>query len=133
MDKRQVLSILGLLLALVFATGTDDTNTGTKTDSSTVDLHASVTFTGSQFIITNLDNFDWTDVKLEVNPQTFSSGYTLHADVIRAGSVYTVGAMQFADSGGERFNPFTHKPQKFSVWCDTPGGKKGFYYAGWGD
>jgi len=38
--------------------------------------------------------------------------------------------MQFANSDGERFNPFSHKAQNFSISCDTPGGN-GFYYAGW--
>jgi hypothetical protein len=124
MDKRQLLSILGLLLALVLATGT-------KKEYSIVDLHANVSFTERHFIITNLDNFDWTNVKLEINPYTLSSGYTVHADVIKAGTTYTVGAMQFADSTGERFNPFTHKPQNISIWCDTPGGKSGSYNGGW--
>ena len=47
-----------------------------------------------------------------------------------AGETYTVGAMQFAKSDGEKFNPITHKPLNFSIWCDTPKGK-GFYYGSW--
>ncbi len=43
---------------------------------------------------------------------------------------YTVGVMQFAKGDGTRFNPFTTKPQKFTIWCDTPRGN-GFWGGGW--
>jgi len=41
-----------------------------------------------------------------------------------------VGAIQFAKSDGERFNPFSHKAQSFSIWCSTPSGKSG-YHGSW--
>ena len=132
MTRKHVLSVIGLLLALIMATGTDDTGTQSGGGSGTVDLHAAVSFSGAQFVISNNDDFDWTEVKLEVNSHGFTSGYTLHATRIAALETYTVGAMQFANSDGERFNPFTHKPQTFSVWCDTPNGK-GSYYGGWNE
>jgi hypothetical protein len=81
-------------------------------------------------VIENKDSFDWTNVKLEVNSKTFSSGYILKVGRMAAGETYTVGVMQFAKSDGEKFNPFTHKPLNLSIWCDTPRGK-GFYYGGW--
>jgi hypothetical protein len=40
-------------------------------------INASVSFTGTQFIITNEDKYDWTDVKLELNGGFFSGGYEL--------------------------------------------------------
>lgn len=101
-----------------------------KQSSAIVDLNAAVSFNGAQFVITNGDSFDWTNVKLEINSKTFSSGYTLKASILKAGEVYTVGAMQFAKPDGAKFNPFTHKAQNLSVWCDTPKGQ-GFYYGAW--
>ena len=78
----------------------------------------------------NRDPFDWTDCKLEVNPGFLSGGYELRAGLLRSGDTYTVGAMQFANSDGERFNPFSHKAQAFSIRCSTPKGRAG-YYGSW--
>lgn len=78
-------------------------------------LDASVSFSGTQFTITNNDSYDWTNVKMEVNGGLVRGGYVLKTNVIRAGQTYTVGAMQFAKGDGERFNPFTHKVQQFHI------------------
>ncbi|MCK4751930.1 MAG: hypothetical protein KAS75_00685 [Planctomycetes bacterium] len=115
--SRHAVSLLGLLLFLILAVG--------SVDSDSDDLNASVEFTGSQFVIENKDSFDWTNVELKVN-----SDYVLKVRRMTAGEIYTVGAMQFAKSGGEKFNPFTHKALNFSIYCDTPSGM-GFYYGGW--
>lgn len=130
---RDVVSLLSLSFLLFLAVGSTDSGGGGSSggsSSSTVDLNASVRFSGTQFIIQNKDSFDWTNVKLEVNARTFSSGYVLKSGIMAAGETYTVGAMQFAKSDGEKFNPFTHKPLNLSIWCDTPRGK-GFYYGSW--
>jgi len=78
-------------------------------------LEGSVLFTGTQFIITNNDSCDWTNVELEVN-----NGYSLHVEKIPAGTTSTVGAMQFSNSKGERFNPYTLKLKSFVITCSTP-------------
>jgi len=135
MWKNRVLTLCGLIIAALLATGTGDTDrTGGSSagtgSSTTIDLNATVRFTGTQFVIQNNNSFDWTNVELEINSGLISGGYVLNVERMRAGETYTVGAMQFAKSDGERFNPFTHKPQKLSVWCDTPRGK-GFYLGGW--
>jgi len=94
-----------------------------------------VSFDGLQFIITNLEARDWTNVRFEINPGLFSSGYTLKVQ-IEAGKTYTVGAALFANARGERFNPFTMKPQKFyilefsSQWPEQAG-LEGFAAVGW--
>lgn len=85
-------------------------------------INASVRFTGTQFIITNNDSFDWTDVKMEINGGVFSGGYDLKHPVVKAGQTYTVGAMQFANSDGQRFNPIQMKAKKFSICGKTPNG-----------
>jgi hypothetical protein len=78
-------------------------------------IAASVSFDGTDFTIANQESRDWVNVCLELNPGALSSGYTLKVQRIAANSTYRVGAMQFADSSGERFNPFTRKPLSFVI------------------
>jgi len=94
------------------------------------ELNASVSFNGKQFIIKNADSYDWSNVRLEVNGGIISGGYQLRQDLMKAGETYTVGAMQFADSDGKRFNPFQMKAQKFRITASVPGGS-GYYIAEW--
>ena len=126
--------LVGMFIIPSLVAPPNPTDTGLRekssTSSSTVDLTATVQFTGTQFVIHNRDSFDWTNVKLAVNPGTFSRGYTLTTPRLVAGETYTVGAMQLTKSDGERFNPLTHKPTNFSISCDTPRGN-GFYYGSW--
>jgi hypothetical protein len=135
MRWRNYTSLALIVIAAVLAVGTSDSGSGGGSSaggssSGSVDLNANIRFTGSQFVVSNNDSFDWTNCKLEVNPKTFGAGFKYEGASLRAGETYTVGALQFANDDGERFNPFTHKPQAFSIYCDTPQGK-GFYYGGW--
>ena len=114
------LSVLAIGLFIFLAYGSDDDG-----ESSTVDLNASVSFTGTQFVIKNNDSFDYNNAKLELNGDYVLKGYNL-----KAGETYTVGMMQFADKKGNRFTAL-QKPQNFSIWCDLSSGKNGFYYAEW--
>ena len=91
-------------------------------------MDAAIIFTGTQFIITNKNDYDWTNVKMEINSGIIRSGYVLRANRIAAGRTYTVGASQFAKSDGERFNPFSHKLMNVTITCDD----WGFYYGEWG-
>ena len=94
------------------------TSTSTTTSSQQNeprDINASVRFDGSQFTITNNEDRDWVNVRFEVNPGLISSGYTLKVQRVEANTTYTVGAMQFTKADGERFNPFTHRPQTFNI------------------
>ena len=95
-----------------------------------VSLNASVQFTGTQFIITNNDSFEWRNIKLEINSKILKSGYKLTAYIMTAGQTYTVGAMQFAKSDGTRFNPFSMKVQSIDIYCDTPKGEAS-YHGSW--
>jgi len=95
-----------------------------------IDLNASVNFTGTQFVITNNDRSAWRNVEMKINSGLVAGGYVLKTDRIEAGTTYTVGAMQFAKADGTRFDPFTMKPQKFSIQGDTPAGTR-WWYGGW--
>jgi len=117
--NKHFISVLSLCFFLALAFGSGDTK------NTTTDLKASVRFTGTQFVITNNDSFDYINAKIEVNDHYTITGYTL-----KSGEIYTVGMMQFADDEGNRFD-IMKKPQRFSIWCDLPDGNKGFYYAEW--
>ena len=69
--KKRGSTLCGIVAALLLGTGTSDSGStgGTSggSGSSSVDLSATVRFTGTQFVITNNDTFDWTNVELEIN------------------------------------------------------------------
>ena len=117
--KTHLLSVFAVVFFLFLAFGSDDT------DTSSTDLNASISFTGTQFVIKNNDSFDYNNAKLEINGKYALNGYNL-----TAGETYTVGMLQFADDDGNRFNMMI-KPQKFTISCDVEGGKHGFCYAEW--
>jgi len=116
-----------LLFRGCLTTPTTPSNTPTTT---TIDLQASVKFTGTQFVITNNNSFAWTNVLLEINPGFVANGYWLRTDRMEAGSTYTVGALQFAKDDGTRLNPYTTKPTSISIQATTPNGT-GFWSGGW--
>lgn len=122
MKKKTIylLSILSIGIFVLLAYGSEDSG-----ESSSVDLNVSVVHTGTQFVITNNDSFDYINAKLELNGDYVLKGYNL-----KAGETYTVGVMQFADKKGNRFSAL-QKPLNFSIWCDLSNGKNGFYYATW--
>jgi len=120
--KWGCLVFLAVFILMMYICGVFD-KTETPKEPDYVTLKASVRFDGSQFIITNNDSFNWTNVELEVNGALLKSGYKLKQRLMEAGTVYTVGALQFAKPDGTRLNPFTTKPQKFEIICDTPKGR----------
>lgn len=98
---------------------------------STVRLNTKVVFTGSNFIISNNDKFDWTNVELQIIPETEGSNYSLDVVKIPAGEKFSVNAGEFASKEGSNFNPNEMKPKKIRIWCDTPTQVNGSYFAGW--
>jgi len=127
-----IIGLVALVAVVMWICGVFKTEKKPETPSKPlyVDLNASVRFTGTQFIITNNDTFDWRNAELEINPGLLKSGYKLNAGLMSTGQTYTVGAMQFAKPDGTKFNPFLIKPQSINISCDTPKGK-GFYSGGW--
>ncbi len=83
---------------------------------------ASVNFTGTEFVISNLDAHVCQNSKMQVNDDYSLDGYTLESGLdtsVKSGQVqvYKVGAGQFTKKDGTRLNPFTTKPQKFYIEC----------------
>lgn len=114
------LSILTIVIFLIIAYASSE-----ESEDSMVDLNASVSFNGTQFVIRNNDTFDYNNVTLEVN-----GNYKLKDINLKAGETYTVGIMQFADKNGNRFT-LMQKPQKFYIFCDLLEGNNGYYFAEW--
>ena len=125
------LGFLVLVIIVYFIMFNPFTSQEKETQPSSIYLNASVRFTGTQFIIENNDNFDWFNVKMEVNGSFLKGGFILKTDRMKAGETYTVGALQFAKKDGTRFNPVTYKPQKFDISCDTLKGEDAFWAGGW--
>lgn len=126
------LVLIGLVIIfyfVIFGGGGGDKEE--ETESSLVHLNASVSFTGTQFVIVNDDNYDWVDIKMEVNGSLLKSGFILKTNRMEAGETYTVGALQFAKNDGTRFNPTVYKPKSFTISCDTPDGENAFWSGGW--
>ena len=117
---KRKLFLLGLVLVIaVFLSGCL---------GKQISLNAGVWFSERQFEIKNKDNFDWLNVEMEVN----KSDFILKKDKIKAGETIIVDAVEFAKKDGTRFNPLIYKPQKFTIYCDTPTkGEYGFYSGAW--
>lgn len=99
-------------------------------EQSAVRLNAKVTPSGSQFTIVNNDSFDWTNVELQIISKTAGSNFILNVPKIPSGETYTLRAAEFTMKDGTRFNPYTMKPDRFWIWCETPNTEKGSYVAG---
>lgn len=83
---------------------------------------AGVNFTGSEFVISNLDKHICQNARMQVNGSYTLEGYNLESaldSTLKTGeaTVYRVGAGQFTKGDGSRFNPFTTKPLNFSISC----------------
>lgn len=87
------------------------------------DLNVRVNYSDGQIHVANLNSYDWVDVEFKINSGLFSDGYFSKRGLIKAGYEYSVGIMQFANSKGERFNPFLMKPRTFTIVAHKPNGK----------
>lgn len=84
-------------------------------------LRAGVYYTGTQFEVENRNDYNWTDVIISINGKK-SIGYVFKTRVMPPGETLTIGAANFCDSRGTRFNPFTQKPLEVWVYANTPHG-----------
>lgn len=121
--KHPILSFIGILVLLFIVLNAIPSNTENKTDEimptpiAKREFTASVNFDGQKFVVTNLDEFDCLDSRMEVNGGLVKGGYTLEGNLLESGKTYEVGAMQFSKSDGTRLNPFEVKPKTFSISC----------------
>lgn len=92
-------------------------------------LSAEVSFTGTQFVISNTGADNWDDVTLMIDPGVLSDGFSLEVAGLGAKKQYSVGALQFADGDGKRFNPLQQKPRRFRIRAHV-GGQLRFWSGG---
>lgn len=131
--RHPILTIIGVLILLPTITGlftnpnrSETTNSNSETSGQANktptpvrrdDFIAGVNYDGAQFTISNLDNMDCIDARIELNGGWFKNGYELEGYTLETGKTYTVGAMRFANKNGEKFNPFTHQPLDIFIEC----------------
>lgn len=118
-------------IALTHISYTPDTYAPTKQST----FVASVNFTSTQFVISNLDTHTCENARMQVNSDYELDGYTLESGLNSATksgqvTVYKVGTGQFAKKDGTRFNPFLTKPQKFYIECRGNNEISGAYWYG---
>lgn len=90
--------------------------------SNKTEFNAYVNFTGSEFVISNLDEHTCQNARMKVNSDYSLDGYNLESaldSTVKTGeaAVYKVGAAQFTKGDGTRFNPYSTKPKNFSIGC----------------
>jgi len=129
--KKALLALLGLALLLSFCgaalfVGEISKPESSEASYSTPDLNTRVWDMGTYFKVQNRDSFTWTNVRLELNSGLIAGGYTVKVGNISSGAMLKVGAARFTKSSGQRFNPFTHEPVIFGIWCD-----QGYHYGEW--
>lgn len=95
----------------------ETTPTSSPTPATERDFQAGVDFTGTQFVIANLDDLACQNAKMEINGGLLKGGYVYEGHTLVAGEIYEVGALQFAKGDGTRFNPFETKPKNFFIIC----------------
>jgi hypothetical protein len=130
----QVIVIIILICIALFSTTSrrkPSTQQSGISRESMVRLNTNVTFTGSKFIISNNDPFEWINVEFQVTSEDSGGNFSHKVPKIPAGEIYSVRATEFAAKNGTSFNPYKMKPNKFRIWCDTPTRESGSYFAGW--
>lgn len=80
-------------------------------------FRANVNFSGTQFVISNLDDLDCQNSQMSINSGIFGGGYVLNGYILEVGKTYKIGALNFAKGDGTRFNPFEIKPKNFNIRC----------------
>lgn len=85
------------------------------------ELDASIEYSALALIVTNNEEYSWSNCRLEINGGFISGGYEYkEKSAIKAKSDVTIPFSEFTKDG-ERFNFFSQKPEKLFMACDTNG------------
>lgn len=98
--------------------------------STQYELDASVKFNELSFLITNNEDKNWTNCKLEMNSGIIKGGYTYKAEAIPSKDPLIIPFSEFTKGDGTRFNSYDTKPKNVSISCDRVDGEHGFNYFG---
>ena len=114
-----IVSLFGIVLALASTTLNRKETTNQEPVKETKEVRrqtkAAVNFTGTTFVITNTNDFDWQRAEIIINEK-----YRYKAGLMESGSTYKIGAGQFTDSENYRFNPFEMKPTEIRIYVKEP-------------
>lgn len=136
-----ILTLLFFILSRLSSDGKKTSQNQQETDNSsetsptkepeadTYDLQADIKFSDTAYQITNKDEWEWTDCKLEMNAGVIKGGYVYKIQLVPPNSPFFVPFSEFVKSDGTRFNSYETKPLNISVSCKV-NGKRGFGYYG---
>lgn len=120
-------SILALTLISMAVTALRQPNTTTprKPIAPAPVMTVDMRFNGTQFTVKNTGNQAWDYATIEIN-----DGFKVSIGELAAGATTTIGAMNFANKDGTRFNPFSMKPQEVYI-TGTIAGRSASYGGKW--
>lgn len=144
--RHPILTFLGIIFIAPFIIGgmisgtsqkgeSQNSNSNTSAPTKQDTFVANVNFTGTEFVISNLDPHTCQNARMQVNGDYTLDHYNLESSLdstVKTGeaTVYKVGAGQFTKGDGTRFNPFSTKPKDFNIECRGSNElKSAFWYA----
>lgn len=86
-----------------------------------VHLKAEIALKDDHIEVRNLDDFDYLNTRLTINEY-----YRLNGFNMASGEQYRLWQTEFAHSNKQRM-PLGQKPVLFTIWCDLPDGRKGYF------
>jgi len=86
-----------------------------------VQLRAEITLKGDQIQVRNLDEFDYLNTQLTINEHFRLNGFNMES-----GEQYALWQTEFAHFNKRRM-PISQKPFLFTIVCDLPDGRKGYF------
>lgn len=112
-----IISLIGIVFASISTPSSKKTNLEPSKETKEVrkQTKAKVNFTGTTFVITNINDYDWQRAEIIVNEK-----YRYGDTYMKAYTAYEIGAGQFTDSKNYRFNPFEIKPSEIRVYVKDP-------------
>jgi hypothetical protein len=116
----RILAITALLLIIVMA---GSLGTFVKVDH---DLAAAIRFEGSEFYITNNNDFLWTDIRLVLN--AYNSDYKLNVPAIMPYSVFKAEYARFVNDGGTAYDSSYLYQTDFYITAVIPDNQWGSWF-----
>lgn len=125
-----MLVVLGTFWVIGWATQEDHTTATPRADRElapqqlavTPPMHALVTFTGTQFVVTNTGTEAWHDAELTINPSgLFLRGYRCQVGTLAPKATFSVGTAQCVNSESTRLDTARVKPTSVRIVANIKG------------
>jgi hypothetical protein len=99
-----------------------------RQEPNIVNLKVNFSFRNGVFTITNLNNFDWRNIRLTINSATSQNVSMLKVSLIAAGKTVAIHSSYFRNERGARFDWKQIRPYSLRLLCLTPEGEGLAYY-----